>query len=256
MLSGLLVHWPEETKAKRRCSELPGNLYSSLLQELPIWKLGSMKAMVKRPVLPPSLDPVLIHSSCWGPVCLCWFSIYAVPWKPFPQYLLPSTTRLSLWRATHLSIRLGASMWWIHGKTHGHMPIDSHHLPIKLSLLVWGKVSGNQPVNKGLSGLKEWCHKFSITVCYWPTGGVSVTAVTSLAMERNQVQDNNIGSLSQPFPEPYLWTYLCELIYFLIFKAILCMGLGWGKKDSYWEPVAISLINSIIIINGAKPAVQ
>lgn len=105
------------------------------------------------------------------------------------------------------------------------MPIDSHHLPIKLSLLVWGKVASNQPVNKGLSGLKERCHKFSITVCYW-LAGVSVTEVTSLATESNQVQDNIIGSLSQPFPEPYLWTYLCELIYFLIFKAIFCMGLG------------------------------
>lgn len=186
---------------------------------------------------------------------MCWFSIYTVLWKPFPQCLLTSTTRLSLWPAMPLSIRLGASVWWIHGKTHGHTPSDSHHLPIKLSLLVWGKVASNQPVNKGLSGLKEWCHKFSITVCYWPAG-VLVTVATSSAMERNQVQDNIIGSLSQPFPEPYLLTYLCELIYFLIFKAILCMGLGSGKKDSYWEPAAISLINSIIIINEAKPAVQ
>ena len=96
MLSGLLVHWPEETKAKRRCSELPGNLYSCLLQEVPIWKLGSVKATVKRPVSLPSLDPVLIHSSCCWPIRLCWFSIYAVSWKPFPQYLLTSTVRLSL----------------------------------------------------------------------------------------------------------------------------------------------------------------
>ena len=36
MLSGLLAHRPEETKAKRRCSELPGNLYSSLLQGPPM----------------------------------------------------------------------------------------------------------------------------------------------------------------------------------------------------------------------------
>lgn len=33
-------------------------------------------------------------------------------------------------------------------------------------------------------------------------------------------------------------------------------GIELRKEDSYWEPVAIHLINSIIIINGAKPAVN
>lgn len=45
------------------------------------------------------------------------------------------------------------------GKTCGHMPVDAYYLPVKLLLLVWGKLHAINLPPKWLSGLKKWCYE-------------------------------------------------------------------------------------------------